>query len=324
MKHKTNLHTKDIQGKNINPQIEVGPFKGHISGDLLDANATEALMDKKVSDVVDGATSAADTLKEIEDRLNTLAMSQINNDSGYVQQDDNGQLKINETNITIVSNQPFPSSWPTSSSYTLQNLVDAIDADQDAVQGKVYMATVHYNDLNSAVGLADGELKVEIMSSTGSHKIARFTITSANASPYYWQNTMWDGQLHNVSNVTGKKWVSFATSQQFGSLDTQVQNIQGLITRDPQELDTAIDKFEEIVDFLDNVESTTLNGILSNFVRSTDITDVIRSNDITDVVRSSSITNMVNSTSVRNIVVLTQQQYTDLATKDPNTEYNIV
>jgi len=48
------------------------------------------------------------------------------------------------------------------------------------------MSTVHYSDLNSAVGLYDGELKVEIMESSDSHKIARFTISSANKSPYYW------------------------------------------------------------------------------------------------------------------------------------------
>lgn len=140
--------------------------------------------------------------------------SDLTNDSGYITVDDSGHLQINEQNVTIISNQPFPSTWPTTNQYTLQNLVDAIDADPDAVKGKTYMSTVHYSDLNSAVGLYDGELKVEIMESSGSHKIARFTISSANKSPYYWQNTMQNGQLYDISNISGQKWVSFVSLTQ--------------------------------------------------------------------------------------------------------------
>jgi hypothetical protein len=90
MKRKTNIFAKDFDGRNINSQIEVGPYKGYTSGDLLDANAVAALIDQKISGVVGGATTAADTLKELEDKISQLAMSQISNDAGYVQQDENG------------------------------------------------------------------------------------------------------------------------------------------------------------------------------------------------------------------------------------------
>lgn len=199
MKRKTNLYTKDYQGKNINPQMECGPFKGHLSGELLDANAIETLIDQKIANVVGGATTASDTLKELEDKINALAMSQITNDAGYVQQDENGQLKVNETNITntinniIVSNQPFPEDWPTDNQHTLSDLVAAIDADDDAVKGKVYLSTVHYTDLPGS--MSDAELKVEIMDERNTHKIAVFSITSANTSPYNWHATMWGGEL---------------------------------------------------------------------------------------------------------------------------------
>lgn len=85
MKRKTNIRTKDSAGININPQIECGPFKGYISGELLDANAVSALIDQKINVVIGGATTAGDTLKEIEDKIDALAMSQITNDAGYVQ-----------------------------------------------------------------------------------------------------------------------------------------------------------------------------------------------------------------------------------------------
>ena len=199
MKRKTNIYTKDNFGSNINPQIEIGQFKGYLPGEMLDANAVVTLIDQKIAQVVGGATTAADTLKEIEDKINQLAMSQINNDAGYVQQDENGQLKVNETNITntinkiIVSNQPFPESWPIDNQHTLDDLIAAIDADDEAVKGKVYLSTVHYTDLPG--NMADAELKVEIMDNRNTHKIAVFSITSANVSPYNWHATMWSGDL---------------------------------------------------------------------------------------------------------------------------------
>lgn len=199
MKRKTNIRTKDSAGININPQIECGPFKGYISGELLDANAVSALIDQKINIVIGGATTAGDTLKEIEDKIDALAMSQITNDAGYVQQDANGQLKVNETNITntinkiIVSNQPFPESWPIDNQHSFDDLIAAIDADDEAVKGKVYLSTVHYTDLPD--NMADAELKVEIMDDRYSHKIAVFSITSANRSPYNWHATMWSGDL---------------------------------------------------------------------------------------------------------------------------------
>lgn len=199
MKRKTNIRTKDNAGININPEIEVGQYKGYTSGELLDANAIVALIDQKIANVVGGATTAADTLKELEDKINQLAMSQINNDAGYVQQDENGQLKVNETNITntinkiIVSNQPFPESWPIDNQHSFDDLIAAIDADDEAVKGKVYLSTVHYTDLPD--NMADAELKVEIMDDRYSHKIAVFSITSANRSPYNWHATMWSGDL---------------------------------------------------------------------------------------------------------------------------------
>lgn len=199
MKQGTKISILDNLGIRRSVKIEVGKGGSRESGILMDANAVEKMINDKISSVVGGATSSADTLKELEDKVNQLAMSQITNDAGYVQQDANGQLKVNETNITntinkiIVSNQPFPSTWPTSNQYAFSDLISAIDADDDAVKGKVYLSTVHYTDLPSTMG--DAELKVEIMDNSGSHKIAVFSITSANVSPYNWHATMWNGEL---------------------------------------------------------------------------------------------------------------------------------
>lgn len=205
--------------KEIKSNVHIGDTSnGYAKGDILDANATAEFVVDKIDDVVNGAVEALDTLRELGDAIPTKT-SQLTNDAGFVTASD-VQTAVNVNEISIISNQPFPSDWPTSSSYTFQDLVNAIDADSDAIKGKVYMSTVHYSDMSNAIGLVDGELKVEIMDSSSAHKIAVFTITSANSSPYYWQNTMWNGQLHDISNITGKKWVSFVPNNSIATVAT--------------------------------------------------------------------------------------------------------
>lgn len=67
MKNKTNISVKDIRGVRITPSIELGHNQGYTSGDLLDANATAGLVKQKINEVIGGADSAFDTLKELED-----------------------------------------------------------------------------------------------------------------------------------------------------------------------------------------------------------------------------------------------------------------
>lgn len=98
---------------------------------------------------------------------------------------------------------------------------------------------------------------------------------------------------NTVSGIQGV--IGTPTSETTNTVWENIESLNNLITADDPV--GAIDKFNEITAFLANVSDTTLNGILSNFVMSD---------------------------TVRNIVVLTQQQYDDLLTKDPNTEYNII
>lgn len=208
MKQNTKISILDNLGIRRNATIEVGANGSYESGVLMDANAVEKMVDNKIANVVGGATTSADTLKELEDKVNALKMSQVTNDAGYVQQDANGNLKVNETNITntinkiVVANQPFPEGWPknepTETGYPnieFADLITAMDADTEITAGKVYLATVHYSDLYDAVTLNDAELKIEVMKWEQNAKIAVFSITSANKAPYNWHNTLWNGSL---------------------------------------------------------------------------------------------------------------------------------
>lgn len=189
--NKTNISVIDNAGIRRKANIAIGNSGSYPSGTILDANAVEKMVEQKINAVIGGATSAGDTLKELQDAIPTK-VSDLTNDAGYVTEN-NGQLQVNTTNISVISNQPFPASWPTSNEHSFSDLISAIDADTDAVKGKVYLSTVHYDDLPG--GMVDAELKIEVMDQRLGHKIAVFTITSANVSPYNWHATMWDGDL---------------------------------------------------------------------------------------------------------------------------------
>lgn len=158
MKQKTNISVKNNLGYHVTSNMELGPNNGFPSGDILDANATSELINKRINDVIDGADSTMDTLKEVE---------------------------------TAISDLP--------------------------------------------------------------------------------------------------------------TIRTSIENIQALIDADSQDIDKAIDKFEEIVDFLDGIEP------------GSELYDIILSH-----------VDSGQSQIVKHIEVLTQQQYEGLTTKDPNTEYNII
>lgn len=72
MKQNTKISILDNLGIRRNATIEVGANGSFESGLLLDANATEKMIDKKVDNIVDGASSTMGTLKEIETEISDL------------------------------------------------------------------------------------------------------------------------------------------------------------------------------------------------------------------------------------------------------------
>lgn len=190
--------------KEVQANIVIGDGTSYAKGEILDANATSKLIDDKLAQLVGTAPENLNTIQEVSGAIQEInesiptKMSDLTDDVGYVTES-NGQLQTTSGNITnvisIISNQPFPSEWPTGSNKHVSDLVYAIDHDPDAIKGKVYLSTVHYEDLPG--DLSDAELKVEIMDVAGTNsKIATFTITSANKSPYNWHATMWNGQIY--------------------------------------------------------------------------------------------------------------------------------
>ena len=51
MKQKTNISVKNILGQRITPSMEIGSGGDYASGDILDANATDNLINKKLAEI---------------------------------------------------------------------------------------------------------------------------------------------------------------------------------------------------------------------------------------------------------------------------------
>lgn len=198
-------------GRNIRKQIisrVVCTDRGvYPIGELWDAN-------KIINTIVAGASTAQDTLKEVEDKLNdeinrakaaekNLAdTKQDNLVSGSNIKTIANQSILGEGNIdiqaTVMANEPFPSSWRTNG--TMEQLISDINSDETVQPGKIYLKTVTISDLPASMQQA--EMKVEIMGYQAGEFIMVFSISSANTSPYKWEYSS-----YNESHGPWRSWV---------------------------------------------------------------------------------------------------------------------
>lgn len=70
MKQGIEIATTDVLGKKIEPKLVVGTYNGYGSGEIFDANAVSDLVDARISEIVNLAPEAFDTLGEIAEILN--------------------------------------------------------------------------------------------------------------------------------------------------------------------------------------------------------------------------------------------------------------
>lgn len=116
----------------------------------------------------------------------------------------NGNSILGSGDMRIATNQEFPSSWGTSSSYTTKQFCDSVNADSTAVEGMSYLGEVLWSDLPFN---GNAEVVVQIMKGTGtSGKVIHLSLTSGNVSPYRWEYTYWN----DGSNISG--WKAFETT----------------------------------------------------------------------------------------------------------------
>lgn len=212
-----NIGIKNNAGIRVKPSVIVGNSGSYSSGDILDANATQKLVDDKIAEVVGGATQALDTLKELGDAIPTK-LSDLTNDVGYITES-NGQLQVNQQNITVTTAMPFPTGehgWPTNT--TLIALCQAVMSDDNAKVGNIYLGGVSCSDLPT--GMSNGELKIEIINALGG-KMLVLTIVSSNLYPYHWERIYYGGSFAGMNNG---EWRPIVPMQAFEAFVTAVGN----------------------------------------------------------------------------------------------------
>lgn len=64
-KSKTHIQVKNNTGYAVNANILVGDSGSFSSGDILDANAVEELINNKINNLIGNATESGDTLGEL-------------------------------------------------------------------------------------------------------------------------------------------------------------------------------------------------------------------------------------------------------------------
>lgn len=103
----------------------------------------------------------------------------------------NGESILGSGNIdiqsSVVANEAYPASWFEDTN-TMEDLIGKINADNNAVPGKIYLNTISLNDLPA--GMVQAEVKAEIMAENPRDgKVILFTVTSSNTAPYHWEYT---------------------------------------------------------------------------------------------------------------------------------------
>jgi len=97
---------------------------------------------------------------------------------------------ISEAFENIKTYRGFKPEWPTTT--TLLALLQAVDSDPDAKVGMAFLGEVSCSGMPFS---GNGELTINVMNQSGSHKILWVQMSSSNVAPYHWEATYWNAAL---------------------------------------------------------------------------------------------------------------------------------
>ena len=110
----------------------------------------------------------------------------------------NNESIVGSGNINISASKPFSNSWPTTG--TTKAFCDAVNADNNANIGDIFLGGVSFSDLPFN---GNGDIELQIKEGPNSTKAILLVLTSGNREPYHWEYTYWN----NGGNVSG--WIGF-------------------------------------------------------------------------------------------------------------------
>lgn len=306
MKNKTNISILDNVGVRRNASIEVGANGNNESGLILDANAVESLIDNKVDEIIgDALPTKVSDLQNDEGYVKESDLSSINvgtfiNNAGYLTQHQDISGKAEASDVTAIA-QKIPDQASSENKLADKSFVNSSISTNTADFKGTYDITTDLSDdisnLSSAIATAGY--------STPNNNDYCFVITEDNAG-----NTIYDRYKYTVVNNSGSWDFEYSLNNSSFTAE-QWESISSGITS------SLVSKLSALPNNSDL--SSSISGKQDSLVSGTNIKTI----NNTTVLGSGNF-NLVESTDVRNIVVLTQAQYDALATKDANTEYNII
>lgn len=153
----------------------------------VNVNVEEVTRDCATREEIDALSDGLDNLSDRVDDLSDTKQDLLI--SGENIKSINGESLLGKGNLSITTYQAFPSSWPTSSSYTAKQFCDVVDADESAVIGMGYFGGAKWSD--KPAGLANGDVVVEILEGPNRTKAIHLIMTSSSVYPYRWEYTYW-------------------------------------------------------------------------------------------------------------------------------------
>ena len=237
-----------LTASDVEDYVKVDDIKDFITDEDIKDLAKKSDLEGyvKTEDVVDYLTSSD---------LDDYATKSWVEDKGY----------ITSTNLRI------PEGWNINGS--MIDLINDINDDPTATPGKVYLGTIHLNDLPysedetwSGRRLVQGEARIEIMASQGeTGKVINFTLTST-LKPYHWEYTSsWRNE---------GEWISFLTEH---------QSLSGYAT------ETYVD------DAIRNAEIGGDEVDLSDYAKKSDLVDFLTASDVEDYVKADDIKDFITA-----------------------------
>lgn len=250
--------------KQITSKVRVSDNGAYPIGEIWDANTTTGV-------IVDSAVAAVEStvmqsVREMEARIGDLGTVEQNGVERDVTIKEYVDASRQNAIESFIPANPYPNTWRTNG--TMADLIEDINNDPDATTGKTFLNTISVSDLPG--DMIQAEVRVDIMSQLGNHKVLLFTTTSSDTAPYHWEYTSAYGREG--------EWRSWMTNS-------------------------------------------------NNYYTKSEVNQMVSNIDLTDYYTKNQVDSMVSniaSADGYSHVFLTQTEYDNLASKNPNVIYFII
>ena len=302
-----------LTASDVEDYVKVEDLENYLPKEVLDDLATKSDLEGyvKTEDAVDFLTSSElEGYVRLEDLTEFLTASDLDD---YAKKSDiptNVSAFINDAGYLTSTNLRIPAEWNINGS--MRDLIDDINDDITATPGKVYLGTIHLNDLPysedetwSGRRLIQGEARIEIMASQGdTGKVINFTLTST-LKPYHWEYTSsWRNEGEWISFLTEHQDISGkADKEEIPTKVSELTNDEGYLKLNDLPaflMDSDLEdyvKVEELENYLPKevLDELASKSDLEGYIRVDDAVEFLTASDLDDYLRVSELPTNVSA-----------------------------